>query len=307
VVGIGLLIWLELRSAASSAAIYTGSASAGASASSAAFGTASFLPEGVRRSPDVVWGEGTYRMAMMATLLLCWSLCRTALSRRFAVLFPLALFAFFYNPYLSGLISSNVTGKDAYWRIAWLVPLPVLTALCFGSLLPATARFRARPLSVAAALLLLAGYFAFVPARAAFSEKNHVRMGLPGLKVPEKYFEAVRLVTAHVPAGGYVLAPKWVSIYLPTVRHHAHPLMIRPSQYSGPSDQFKERARLVGTVSHKSRDLDRDWFTGALKRYDVSGVVLDRGALRTRGMTRALRASGYRRVGATRSYQVWAR
>jgi hypothetical protein len=150
-------------------------------------------------------------------------------------------------------------------------------------------------------------YLLIIPTRSVFSNRNHVVMDWPRLKVSLKHFKAVRIVTSKVPPGSFVLAPKWVSVYLPTVNRYSYPLLIRPYQFIGPKDEFKERLRLVGVVSKKTRNLDTDWFSRALERYRISGIVMRKRALRTPRLVPILKANGFYRIGATGTYDIWKR
>ncbi len=65
--------------------------------------------------------------------LTAWTLCPTPLARRYALICPLIVFLVFLNPYLAPFVVKYVTSAILYWRILWLLPVPLFCAIALSS------------------------------------------------------------------------------------------------------------------------------------------------------------------------------
>ncbi len=66
-------------------------------------------------------------------ILTVWTICPTALARKFALIGPLIVFLFFLNPFLAPYVVKYVTSAILYWRILWLLPVPLFCAIALAS------------------------------------------------------------------------------------------------------------------------------------------------------------------------------
>ena len=82
----------------------------------------------------MVLGQGPHLAASIAVALIAWPLCQSALARRFAVLAPLLFFAGAGNPLLTRYVVAATTSA-IFWRVLWLLPIPMLAGLAASSLI----------------------------------------------------------------------------------------------------------------------------------------------------------------------------
>jgi hypothetical protein len=248
--------------------------------------------------------------AYLALLLLAIPAARTALARRYLAAFTLVLCLLFLDPFLGELLRFKVLGRFTGQRGIWLAPLPGALAIAFTALIP-TARGRLRRvLGVTAFAGALAAFFALVPTRAVFTRANDVVLRWPpGPKVPVYAFTLARTLSQTLPPGAEVLAPEVVSWYLPTLHHHAFPLLANAKYFRAGADEETRRKHLVDWVS----DRDPKWnakteerFSRYLRRYALGAVVVSHSASKTSGLGDALKQAGYRRGKAgVPGYQLW--
>jgi hypothetical protein len=62
-------------------------------------------------------------------LLTSWFVAPNQKLLRIALVFPLGFFLFFYSPYLAPVVSKQITSPWAYWRVFWILPLPLVLSL----------------------------------------------------------------------------------------------------------------------------------------------------------------------------------
>jgi hypothetical protein len=61
----------------------------------------------------------------------CWTVAPRGPARRMAAFLPLAFLVFFFNPYAGTWLADQV---GTYWRVFWLMPVPVLAAITLASI-----------------------------------------------------------------------------------------------------------------------------------------------------------------------------
>ncbi len=265
--------------------------------------------DGFERALHLVLGDARLLSVAIAALLLAWVVSPRGPARRFAAIVPLGGFLLL-NPYTEILISAHVTGR-ALWRALWAVPLPLLMVLVLISplRLPVPARWRwARFLAGAG---LLAAFVVYVPSYSALSEKNRgLRLGFPGLKVPEVEYSFAEALNRLAGPGSLVLAPEPVTAWIPTFHGHADPLVVR--LYLRPkgmrnflgSRNVNRREDMVAFVEGR-RPRASELFQEGLDLYPLRGVCLS--TRRPRVARQALRQAGFRREVAGESYEIWLR
>ena len=212
-------------------------------------------------------------------------------------------------------VVANVTGSS-FWRSLWALPVPLLMALVLAAplSLPLPHPRVSRPL---ASLALLTAFVLFVPSFGALSEQNHgpgtpLRLGAPGLKVPPIAYRWASALNDSVPPGSRVLAPHYVSVWVPTFHEHAFPVSVRGAY-------LREIKRHVGTPRAVLRQVMTDYVGGTseheqaaaifrrgLSELDVKGVML-RSNDRSREARAILREAGFQRTLSAIDHEIWVR
>lgn len=153
---------------------------------------------------SLVLGRSHVRTAALVGLLAAWALCPPGLARRYAVVVPLGVGFVLLDPYMSRLVSANVTGPS-YWRALWILPVPLLLGLVLTA--PLRVGRLPGPVRRAGAVLACAAFAWAVPATGGLSRDNGVEFAWPRLKVPEETYRWAALLTARAGPGAVVVAP----------------------------------------------------------------------------------------------------
>jgi hypothetical protein len=270
-------------------------------------------PPGVRleQALGLVLGEGRLRRVAIACVLIAWAASGGALARRFALVAPLAVAWVLLHPAASSWVAANVTG-ESFWRGLWALPVPILMALAGVAPLALGAASRRRWAPPALWALLLGAFALLAPATRGPSPENGVRLGWPSLKVPPTDFAWAAELSASVPPGSTVAAPRDVGVWLPTFHQRVYPLMVRDLsldpyrvQLGDPSIELRVWMTAIAGGERSGPDVAR-LFRGGLERFQVRGVCLRRtpGAPPIR---EALRASGFRLSREDPEHEIWVR
>ncbi len=284
---IGMALWT--RAAMSAASHSSGGA---ASAASAAGLQLSKLPAQAMR---IAVGEVQSVSAYALLLFLACVLARTSTARRVACLFSLVFFAICVNPMLASFVAKNITGEATYWRVLWALPMPLFASIALTAPVPDVAGRRKRLWGVTTAVALVAAFLVVVPLRASISSRNRTRLDWPGLKVPKAY-DAAREIVRYLPRHRTVLAPRNVSMWLPTFRNYVYPVLARPTWLKGRVLRERHMA-LMRCTRGASRGCSGPTFASALTRAGVDAVALrkvhGRHAL---VRARVMHAAGFKRM-----------
>lgn len=266
-------------------------------------------PVGVMRGPDLlsrtytmVLGHGTHLAVALAISLLAWPLARTALARRFAIVFPLGFFLVLGAPWLSGLVSS-LTTASIYWRVVWLLPVPLLTALVLTSpLRPGLGLPRWAGLTLC--LLGSAAFVVFVAQR----RPTLLSAGLarPGLKVDRRAYAVARTLNARLPPKSFALAPLRVSMIMPMLDGYSYPLATKGRYVPVSVEERRTRVQLGRVVEQVGPAPDALWFVQKLDEYHVAGVALFQGRQRRR-LAETLAGAGFHLVATVEAHEIWTR
>jgi len=242
-----------------------------------------------------------------------WCVAPSALARRCCVLFPLAFLLLFLNPYTASWTASHVTSVPTYWRVFWLLPLPVLVAVLLGALLARPEWRERRWKAPCLSLVATAAVLLWAPATHTLSSVNRVRLDWPGWKIPPTILDAARTAAEHAQPGAAVLAPRVVAPWIPTLHQHPQPIVVRIEYLpllSGHLDEqeLTRRVQLIRLVSGESRPPHADaLLEEAIREYPLEVVVLSREALRWSDLPRTLERAGLARVKSGKDFEVWAR
>jgi hypothetical protein len=254
------------------------------------------------RAYAMVLGGGTHLWASLAIVLLTWPLCRTPLARRFAVVVPLAFFAVAGNPLLTDLLTKATT-TTVYWRVLWLLPVPLFLALAASAVLRAgSSAFGVLRIAVFALVLTLFLQYA--------SPQLAIIPGLLGAPAPKVHRGALvlaRELIKHVPARSRVAATERVSGVLPMLNGYSYPLVIKPKYLPTPEADRSRRYKITRLLGKEAtRSSQRKWVIANLDLYRIEGVVV-RNRNPERGWDNGLKRAGFKRVARRHGLEVWTR
>jgi len=263
----------------------------------------------------LLMGNGRVLAFGLFASLAAWACSPRGVARRFAIVAPLAVWLVLLDPFTERWVVANVTGAS-FWRSLWALPVPLLMALVLIAPLsiPLPRRRVTGPL---ATLVLVAVFAVFVPGFSALSERNHGPttpewIGVPELKVPKAAYRWAAALNDSVPAGSQVVAPHYISVWVPTFHAHAFPVSVRGAY-------LREIKRHVGVSRAAARQVMTDYVEGVsdlenaasvfregLAVLDVKGVVL-RNTDRAAEAREILRAAGFERTLNAVDHEIWVR
>jgi hypothetical protein len=253
----------------------------------------------------------------VAAWLAGWAFCRRDLGQRFAVVVPLAVTAVLLNPLIGSWVVGNVT-SSSYWRVMWVMPLPILMAFLLIAPLRLAQGRRSAWLASGATVALGAAFALLVPAYSALSERNvgstgiPLRVQKPSLKVGEAALRWARLLNDSVPPGSAVLAPDYISVWVPTLHDPARPIEVRPSYLRmhrdalGTDDIELRHWMTLYTYGEADYPGVAADFRRALDRYDIQAVVLRRSP-RLAEAREILRRAGFHSGPRDLIHEIWLR
>ncbi len=265
-----------------------------------------------------VFGGGALFAASLAALASSWSFCAREPARRFAIAVPLVVWGTLLNPYFERELARWLTGPS-YWRVLWCLPVPVFLAL----VLSAPLRLPARAWPRVAAALALGAFCVAVPSYSVFSPRNlprevrgSVTLGWPSLKVPQAgaisdYEWAAALCEVAGPEG-VVVAPEYVSLWVPTFHHPARPLVVRESYLRKFIDRLGRdavRPRRVMTRLVAGEQIQTDAFAvfaEGLDRFGVRAALLRESSAAAQ-LRLLLAERGFERRRAAEDHELWVR
>ncbi len=269
----------------------------------------------LRWALDSVLGSGFDEKLALLTLIVVLGAATTTLFLRLAAVFVSCFLLLFWNPWVAPLLAAHATGPDTYFRVFWLLPLPVFVAavltapleIDFGGYRPP------RRLRVALTLLLSFALLVLSPGAHTLSRTNQVRLDRPGWKLPRIPFEASREVSRQARPGELVLAPSGVSRWIPLIHRHPYPLMVRELHIDllherlGGEEVYR-RVLLTRLVGGELRPRDAgELLDDAIERYPLAVVCLGGPAVGWPELRRVLLESALEVRYRTSAYEVWAR
>lgn len=261
-----------------------------------------------------VLGTGALSASCLFAAFAAWCFCPAGIGRRVCVIFPLGVALILLNPYLAPLISSNVTGGPAYFRVLWALPVPLFLGIILAS--PVSTARGAFPswARIAAYVTATVCFLLFVPKIQGLSPSNDVHFEFLGLKVPANRYAVAKTLVENVPGGSQVLVPAKVTLWISTFRDHPYSLIPRRSYLKIQASQIDpEDAALrrwlvsyVGGTKRRSDDSARI-FKDGIKRFDLSGVCFARTAHWAKEIRSVLNAEGFAFVDSRGDYETWVR
>ena len=258
-----------------------------------------------------VLGNHDMQAAVLASLLIGWILFRRRrFARRFLLTYMLVFFVAPFNPWLAPLVR---TFSPFYWRIFWVLPVPLFVALSFDGLRVTRGPRLTRWLSTAVTSSAFIALLLRLPAVGTLSRTNAVFIkSPPKLKVPTRDFAAAKQLNRLAATGSYVLAPTRVAVWVTTQHHHAFPLATKPKYLKGselmPYSEVVDRRELVRIAEGSRYDpasLRR--FRAGLARYQLGAVCIYRRPKALSKLRPILSSVGFERRAVLRHYEIWAR
>ena len=267
------------------------------------YGTAAFAMERVL-------GSGLQVYVFLFALIASWSLASSDLLRRFCVVFALGFLLLFWNPFTDTWVAKLLTSEPVYWRVFWLVPLPLLLALALTAPLDF---FTSRWIRWSASLIPAAIVLLWTPAIATWAPENDVHFGWPQWKLPPVEGEAARTMVRSTDAGDFVLAPERDRAldpdFPPPPEASRDPLQLPvPAARDPPGGGDPATRRPRELVSGTQRQLGaEELLRTAITDYPLAAVCLSGHAMDWPELQRALERSPLELVVRKPTYEVWAR
>lgn len=238
------------------------------------------------RAYQRVLGEGGIACLMLGLGLVAAAVSASGAARRIAAVMGLCFFGLLANPYLTGLLSGSVFGAATFWRIFWVLPLPLLAACVVASV----GRDRVER---TIALAGFAGALLWLGESPVLSERNQVHMGPPGQHAPADHYAVAHALTELVPVGAHVAAETSIAIWIPAQPRRAHPVYIKKSYMPVSVLEMRRRRRLTGCLGKKPiKHCSVPFIAAMLDRYHIQGVALRRGGPHAAQVRAALRIRG---------------
>jgi hypothetical protein len=261
----------------------------------------------LRDSSNGVLGTGVLAPIVALATALAWSTCLSGPARRFCLLLPLLFLAVFANPYLAAVIAGLGPGKPTYWRTYWVLPVPVLLALCLTAPLGAWGARWPRRAREAAWIVLLMSFVLFVPRTRVLSPANRVALAFFDLKVPPDEYDMAGQVARSTPPDCPVLTPDSVAPWVVTYPRHPRPLVVRGQYVSSDSELGARRAMMAFASAPDPNPKRREWFLATIEAYAIGGVSFVTRGNGVEPLRGDLAAHGFRWRGRRASYELWTR
>ncbi len=264
---------------------------------------------------DMVSGSDHVAMLLLFCPVAALALPGTALFRRYLALVCGAFFLFFFNPGLARLVAHQVAGADTYFRVFWVLPMPLIIAsvlsapLVLGSSLGTMQRRGVYGCTLVGTLALLL----WLPGMYTLSSENEVRLDWPGPKVPPHAFAAAQRIAEISGEGDFVLAPPPVAHWIPLLQDYPAPLSVRAMHLDRlhdrlGADELMKRQLLTQMAGGLEAGAGGpDLLEDAVTRYPLSAVLLSGPALGSPELRRVLLASELEVDFRDANYELWAR
>ena len=177
---------------------------------------------------EAVLGHGLYgQWLLFATLALTAS--SNPLLRRFAAVSALVFAALFFNPWTAPWVAHHLTGSETFFRVFWILPLPLFWAafLCEPLAWSSTKTAPGRAVARTGIVLVSALALWFLPSPPTLSAENGVRLDRPGPKLPPEAWRLAKQIGALSQPDSFVLAPLPIARWIPLIEGAPRPLMVR--------------------------------------------------------------------------------
>jgi hypothetical protein len=230
---------------------------------------------------------------------------RETLARRLCVVSTLGVFLLLANPLVAGVVARQLTSITTYWRVFWLLPLPVIAGLAVSTPLAARTFPGGRRGSCVAFTAVLAAVAAIWGPNHVYSADNRTAIRWPSLKVEAEYGVA-RTLQEGIGPGAAVIAPQELSRWLPMLHNHPRPLLALRRHARLHGDEGFRRLRLKDHVAGLHRlpggveELVRE-----IRHYAADAVCLPDNNPWADEVRDVLGDLGYRPAAHLMSYEIW--
>jgi hypothetical protein len=255
-------------------------------------------------------GHPWLALAYGAMVLAAPLVARNRLARRYLIAYAFVVVVILTNPFFFAFVRKNLLGSSTFERGLWLLPLPAALAFCAAALVPApSSQGVSRGRTYGGALIgaaALALFYATLPTRTNMPAA-HLRFP-PGPKVQIVPFQVATKLAELLPEGAFVVADRKVSVHLPLLQRPAMPVMAKESFFGG--KQLERRLALRDAITRRLAPVQgarATWLRSELDFYRVRGLVTTAGSERTKGLTRTLKAAGFRYEATVDKYRLWTR
>ncbi len=260
----------------------------------------------------LVHGNSTLAVITILVTALAWLGTTKGSERRFATIIPFLLLLTILNPYLAQIFGKHVTGPG-YWRVYWLLPVPVLLSFVLSSPRQWTRwseAGKARLWGPFAWIMMLVVFLTIIPERFIWSRANQTTIRRPTVKIDPSEYRIVTALRDSVPPGSVVLAPPRIALWLPTLLPRVYPLTARGylNGLSLPPDAATEdRNAMTEAISPRGQTAwSPETFAQGLQLFEIKAVALDPNRAPP-GVPELLEESGFRLVRTLGTVQIWTR
>lgn len=236
--------------------------------------------------------------------------CLFSPHRKFFILWTLIPFVLLLNPVVSSFIIRHITTENAYWRMFYLLPFPLISAIAFCSLAHKVREFK---IIVSSTFLLLGGLI-FVSPSSVFRLENGAKFDFLSYKIHEPIRSYVNEFAKSM-APGSVFAPLEVSSNL-VIYTSKFPQYYLREDYLGlvigkylDASNALERNLTAGYLYGSSTDpAARDAFHRFISQNKPDYLILNSHSLNSAEASSYLAALGYfSGVHDGFNYQTWRR
>lgn len=237
----------------------------------------------------------TFGFATSFVLLICflslWRFFEDRTKRRLLLLLPLCIFILMFVPPLTYIVAEKLTSPWLFYRISWLLPIPVYLALFLLKL-----HERYQGANRAVVWIALAGVT--LPF-SIFSATNQMELRFALVKASTRLYETAEYIYAHQPEGTAVLGPEEVMLYLPWM--HRHPALISGrhfllEQANAPfgKEETEARIHLQKLVTDDTKEkFDASYFAQWVRTLHVGSITVREPEIRKPEMLETLRSLGF--------------
>lgn len=272
-------------------------------------------PQLIAHGTALVLGEGPYRAVALFALVAVAGVAPSASMRRFAAVAGLAFLLLFFGPFTAEFVANGITGTDTYFRVFWLIPLPLFVASLIATPMQTAAGSGSTVRWLGGAITLVSAgiVYALLPQTATLSHANGVRLGAPDAKVPSDEFALARAIAGHADADDFVLAPLPVARWIPLIQRHPRPLMVREMYLDRlharlGAEELDRRRVLAHLVGGTVRPAEGPaWLAEAIDAYPLEVVCLAGPALRWPELRRVLLDSPLEVAERDADHEIWIR
>lgn len=285
------------------------------------------------RTVENVFGNGRSAIVSLIILLSAWLWCETSVARRLCLVFPIAFCLIFANPFTAHLVERYITQPGFYWRVFWILPLPVMAGLTLlaplSMRLPKRGKYSPGPpqggqggvlslkeekfsfIRYGLYVFLLVLMITVISERSIFSKANRTSIEFPGLKVTPEY-QIARAIDDLFDDRPNILAPESVSLWLPTLHQHPYPLLARFIYAYHLDYQVQEHMALMKYIMGEQRRLCcglegevANFLSESLQHYQIAGVCIPQSNPWLEEIRDVLRESSYEKRQELLSHEIW--